>query len=206
MDMTFHFGSVSGFMRAKMGCVSDSGSGHLLQTQLGQRIHANCDMKRGIRALLQGGHDLLCLLQASKIMQSLIKSAVGRHLITYQDLVDTLPHRADGFPVARLTLSLYVEGRRASHYCALLKRKPLHHQDQLPIGWGVVDFLTQEVWSQALSGGSNPPWSALLCLNGPKQICWHLLTVHDDFLAPRPHTWESSAKENAPKLDVLMYA
>ena len=40
----------------------------------------------------------------------------------------------------------------------------------------------------------------------PKQICWHLLTVHDDFLAPRPHTWESSAKENAPKLDVLMYA
>lgn len=116
MDMTFHFGSVSGFMRAKVGCVSDSGSGHLLQTQLGQRIHANCDMKRGIRALLQGGHALLCLLHASKIMQPLIKSAVGRHLITYQDLVDTLSHKAMAFQPLVSLYRFMLRGRNASHY------------------------------------------------------------------------------------------
>ena len=34
---------------------SDSDSDHMLQSQLGQRIYAICDMKHGMRALLQGG-------------------------------------------------------------------------------------------------------------------------------------------------------
>ena len=34
---------------------SDSDSDHMLQTQLGQSIYAICDMKHGMRALLQGG-------------------------------------------------------------------------------------------------------------------------------------------------------
>ena len=80
-------------------------------------------MKRGIRALLQGGHDLLCLLHASKIMQPLIKSALRRRLITYQDLVDTLSHRADGFPVARLTLSLYVQGEEGVPLLCIVAEK-----------------------------------------------------------------------------------
>ena len=101
---------------------------------------------------------------------------VGCHLITYQDLVDTLSHKADGFPVARLTLSLYVEGEEGVPSCALLKKRPLHHQDQLPIGWGVVDFLTQRglkpssFWrfESSLVRSASP--------NGPKQICRRLLT------------------------------
>ena len=37
------------------GSYSDSDSDHMLQSQLGQRIYAICDMKHGMRALLQGG-------------------------------------------------------------------------------------------------------------------------------------------------------
>ena len=60
-------------------------------------------MKHSMRALLQGealaSRDVMLffLLHGSEIMQPLVKPAVGHYLRTYQDLVDTLSHKADGF-------------------------------------------------------------------------------------------------------------
>ena len=48
---------------------SDSDSDHMLQSQLSQRIYATCDMKHGMRALLQGG-----ALASRDVMPSLRKS------------------------------------------------------------------------------------------------------------------------------------
>ena len=71
------------------------------------------------------------------------------------------------------------QGNSFCRFYTLLKKGARLCKDQSPIGWGVVVFLTQVVWSTNCSGGSNPPWSALILLTPNDRVMSLCICVSD---------------------------
>lgn len=161
--MTFHFGSMSGFMHVNLGRVPDSSDlDHMLQTQLGKRIYANCDMKHGC-SRYSGGALASMMSCAHVLFFTAPKSRSHRWSLL---VVAALEHTmADDFA------ALFCQGR-----CPIMQMV----EERAPVSPGPVAHWMRPCWLSDPRGlKPSSFWrfeSSLVRANSPKQICWRLLT------------------------------